>query len=126
MAKAKKTSNVAMEVLAKMAGILVEASADSEVAELLAEAGLTVAAKGKGGKAAKAEPKAKAGKKKAKVTAAQIVEAIEEEEAIDISDADEDTLREAAVKSKAATKKKAGSMDEDELRELLNEAMGVS
>lgn len=127
MAKApKKTANVAQTTLAKIAGLLVEeAASNEEVAAVLEAAGLTVAAKGKGkaDKKAKPEPKAAKGKKK-KITAAQIVEAIEEGESLDLDGVDEEVLREAVIAAKLATKKKAGSLDEEELLELLNEELG--
>ncbi len=121
MSKAK--ANVATQLLAQILGVVVDASSEKEVAALLKEAGLTVA----GGKVVKADKGGKGAKgKKAKApTAAQIVAAVKDEEELDISGVDEDTLREAVIKAKLSTKKKAGALDEDALRDLLNEAMGV-
>ncbi|MEG0374411.1 MAG: hypothetical protein RR672_02155, partial [Raoultibacter sp.] len=123
MAKAAKTTvNTASLVLAKMLGVVVENATDKEIAALLTSAGLTVA----GGKVVKADKGGKAAKgKKAKApTVAEIVAAVKDEEELDISGVDEDTLREAVVKAKLSTAKKAKALDEDELRELLNEKLG--
>lgn len=121
MAKAK--ANTATIVLAKILGVFVENASDKEIAAALAEAGLTVS----GGKVVKADKAAKGGKgKKAKVaTVEQIVAAVKEEEAIDLTGVSEDDLRAAVVKAKLSAAKKAKALDEEALLELLNEAMGV-
>lgn len=120
MAKAAKTTvNTASLVLAKMLGVVVENATDKEIAALLTSAGLTVA----GGKVVKADKGGK-GKKAKAPTVAEIVAAVKDEEELDISGVDEDTLRQAVVKAKLSTAKKAKALDEDELRELLNEKLG--
>ena len=123
MAKAKATANTAATVLAKMLGVVVENASAADIAAILKEAGLTVV----GGKVVKAEKGGKAAKgKKAKApTVAEIVAAAKDEEELDISGVSEDDLRAAVVKAKLSTAKKAKALDEDDLRELLNEAMGV-
>ncbi|ARW58963.1 hypothetical protein HOS33_gp323 [Erwinia phage vB_EamM_Y3] len=127
MAKAK-SANAATLVLASIFGVVVENASNEEIQKLLADAGLTVSGgKVVKGKAAKAEKPAAKGKgKKAKApTVAEIVAAVKEEEELDISAVSEDDLRAAVVKAKLAAAKKAKALDEDDLRELLNEAMGV-
>ena len=122
MAKAKATANTAAIVLAKMLGVVVENASAADIAAILKEAGLTVV----GGKVVKAEKGGKAAKgKKAKApTVAEIVAAVKDEEELDISGVSEDDLRAAVVKAKLSTAKKAKALDEDDLRELLNDNLG--
>lgn len=121
MAKAKATANTAAIVLAKMLGVVIENADAKEIAAILKEAGLTVS----GGKVVKAEKGGKGGKKAKVATVAQIVKAVKDEEAIDLTGVSEDDLREAVVKAKLAKANKAKGLEEEDLIEMLNEAMGA-
>ena len=112
---AKKTAaTTATALLTAILTSAVETMGEAEVQAVIESLTAGKSDKKSGGKADK-----KGGKKK--MTAEDVLAAIEEGEEVDLSSLSEDVLREVCISLKLTTKGKAKGLDQDDLVELLEE-----
>ena len=116
---AKKTAaTTATALLTAILTSAVETMGEAEVQAVIESLTAGKSGKKSGGKADKKADK-KGGKKK--MTAEDVLAAIEEGEEVDLSSLSEDVLREVCISLKLTTKGKAKGLDQDDLVELLEE-----